>query len=287
MKKLLVILLVLAGLSAILFACGKTEPEEPTKPTEAQTTTGTTELWDNAAYEQWLQEQENPQKPPLTIEQNYYTKWDTRVPHLMAQDEENEAYLYGFSNTKAAGGSGAFLLYKESPCYLDWEYYHLHYSYPDMKVADFDGDGRQEIAFGIAVGGGTGVHPGRLTVVVPKPQRLKGFSDTDPLSWENYTHLGFDVYHFDPDDMRKQIDAVISVEDFRNEDGVFLRISDGKKTITGPPPMMATFEEHVRFSFEDGSIHMDAVAGSNWEVLADVEFKNGVFTLKNIVLQEF
>jgi len=268
MKKLLAMVLVLAGLSAILFACEKAELEEPT-------TTGTTESLnepenqtseDRETYEQWLQRH----KGPLPIDDNY-SYWDPRMPHLMAQDAENEAYLYGFNNA-TFGGSGALLLYKGSPCYLDWDYYVLQYSYPDMKVADFDGDGKPEIALNILTGKGVGWSPERLIVVVPKP----------PVA----EHIHFDVYYFDPNDMRKQIDAVITVEEIHSEDGILVRVSDGKKTVTEPAYAMASFEEHVRFSFEDDRIHMRAFASNNGNVTADVQFKNGMFTLKNIALHE-
>jgi len=274
----------LAGLLAMLFcACGAGEPiEQPTSESEIER-----EVREGQeAYEQWSQEHKEALERPLTIADDSYYYWDSRMPYLIAQDAENDAYLYGFSNF-TFGGSGAVLLYKGFPAFLNWDYYCMQYSFPEMKVADFDGCGRDEIAFSILVGKGTGWHPGRLTVVVPKPQIERNYDNGEPPSWEHYTHLGFDVYYFDAADMRKQIDRVITFKEIRGEDEILLTFSDGKKTFSGPPYMGGTFEEHVDFLFDDdGSIYMSAIAGSNCYVNARVNFSNGTFTLTNIALEE-
>ena len=259
---------VLAGLLMLLCACGAGERED--------------EITQVTVPEEPTSWEEPTSVEVLSLAENYWISWDKRQPNLMAQDAEHEAYLYGFIN-----GRGAVLLYKSHPCYLDWECYVLKYGYPAMKVADFDGCGREEIAIPIQTGWGTGYHPERLYIIKPKPC-LESWKTEETPSWENYDYLDFTVYDFGPMDMRAQIDEVVTFEETRGDDGIIHTFSDGKKTISGPPLFVgASFEGYVSFSFDDdGSIYMSAVAGSNCGVTAKVQFKDGRFTLIDIALGE-
>jgi len=92
-------------------------------------------------------------------------------------------------------------------------------------------------------------------------------------------------YHFEPNDMREQINQVITTKEVRDEHGLLWTVSDGKKTIT-EYLLSWVFENAVRFIFDEEGIHIKAYATSYSYVAADVQFKDGTFSLKNIMLHE-
>jgi len=253
---------------------------------------------------------------PLSVADSFY-EWDQRQPLLIAQDEDNHLYLYGlpgygwgnervvliwYDPTKTRyGESGS---YHGESAYFEWNYFTPHGDVPVMKVFDADGDGEKEVIVKTHAGTGTGVRIYDLHVVelIPRKERWDEREQAwvwEDVSWEDtYERVVFEDHFFAPEDIQAQMDKAISYVIDAGEGKIIL--TDGKAQIIRDLPFISQGNEShkldmtnlIDFSFKESSISLEAGIGYQQDgaclgtIIANVNYKNGAFTLTDISLSE-
>lgn len=85
---------------------------------------------------------------------------DPQDIYLLAQLVEDDIYLYGMNDN-----AHVLLRQGEQRALLEWQYLTPRLILPEMKFADFDGDGGKELAVILYTGSGTGISIEELHIV--------------------------------------------------------------------------------------------------------------------------
>ena len=196
---------------------------------------------------------------------------------LIASIPEKEIFLYGIKPN-----SGVILKSGDRSFYYDWAYLTPRFILPEIFLNDFDKDDQEELAVILYIGSGTGVSVEELHII------------------EISEDENFKDYLFKQDDYLSQIDKLVEFKSFTKnnkttaeliiDEKVYpLNLDEQEKdnSISG-----TVFSNIVRFSVDDGKINAEFGVGIGYDSFptpvpvgtlhADVLFRDGEFTLKNI-----
>ncbi|NLD48419.1 MAG: hypothetical protein GX660_14720 [Clostridiaceae bacterium] len=217
-----------------------------------------------------------------SVEKAVYTEDDDNFKSwLLAQIPEKDIFLYAQEN-------GVTLHVRDKEHYYEWLYMTPRGILPRMQVADYDGDGKEELSVILYIGSGTGVSVEELHIIEIS-------EETEILKdhmFSNYTEqlqkaIGFKTYNKDGEKMAEIMTPngtyTVSLEDYNEES--FGKIAEN-----------LFFGSIVRFGNDNGKLTAGFGAGVCYEkhvvpynigeVIADVEYKDGVFELKNYKFSE-
>lgn len=248
-KKMVLLLLCLAAAMTLLSGCGN----------EAKAV--------NGAMDIDLAELPKEMTDPMTWSD------DPEAIYLLGELPEDDIYLYGL-------GDKAHVLLRqgEQRALLDWAYITPRLILPEMKFADFDGDGSKELAVILYVGSGTGISVEELHMV----------------SWRGTEAV--DHLYRDADYQNQLAEQVKWSYDAENEKATLhcgyldVYLPEGANTHYAEVQGIADFGEQVSFELgEDGQIKAKFALGLrrpdratpdyHGVISADVTYRNGKFSM--------
>lgn len=201
------------------------------------------------------------------------------VGKVLAQIPDKGIYLYGEEN-------GVTLQVGEKEHYYEWLYMTPRGIEPRMSLADYDGDGKDELSIILYIGSGTGVSVEELHIIEIYDEQ--GSFNDNVFGYESYIEqmdkaIGYKMFTSEGRLMAEISTPVeaytVSLEAFDNED--FGKIDED-----------LCYGLIVSFSEEKGKLSAEFGVGITSEfvvspcyfgsVFGDVDYEDGVFKLKNL-----
>ncbi len=217
-----------------------------------------------------------------------------KVPLIAAIPDKN-IFLYGIKD------KGVILYYNNTGHFYDWNYMTPRFVLPRMELADFDRDGREELAVILYAGSGTGYSVEELHIVGVSENKV--LSD-DPKD-KNYLLPNkeyFKDYIFT--NYEEQLKKQIKLNTHKKGSLLMADVTVGKKvnsfelanTEDDIDNNNIVFGNIVGFEIKDKKILARFALGAIrksyaspdfiGEINSEVDFDSGVFTLKNLSFQK-
>ena len=217
-----------------------------------------------------------------------------KVPLIAAIPDKN-IFLYGIKD------KGVILYYNNTGHFYDWNYMTPRFVLPRMELADFDRDGREELAVILYAGSGTGYSVEELHIVGVSENKV--LSD-DPKD-KNYLLPNkeyFKDYIFT--NYEEQLKKQIKLNTHKKGSSLMADVTVGKKvnsfelanTEDDIDNNNIVFGNIVGFEIKDKKILARFALGAIrksyaspdfiGEINSEVDFDSGVFTLKNLSFQK-
>lgn len=217
-----------------------------------------------------------------------------KIPLIAAIPDKN-IFLYGIKD------NGVILYYNNTGHFYDWSYLTPRFILPRMELADFDRDGKEELAVILYVGSGTGYSVEELHIVEVSENKV--LSD-DPKD-ENYLVPNkeyFKDYVFT--NYEEQLKKLIKLKTHKKGGSLRADVTVGKKvtsfelanTVDDIDNNNIIFGNIAGFEFKDKKIQAQFALGAIrksyaspdfiGEINSEVDFAKGGFTLKNLSFQK-
>ncbi len=267
-----------------------TEPAAPTEPAaanESDTNININEISDVLK----LQQSVNGTK--------VISSWEEfeaqRFPLIAAIPDKN-VYLYAIRN------HGVILYYNNIGHFYDWNYLTPRFILPLMELADFDSDGKEELAIILYVGSGTGVSIQELHIVevsedeiISRDPKDKNYFVPNKEYFKDYIFANY----------AEQLKNQVKLHTTKKGSSLCAEVTVGKKVKSFKlenseddiDNKNISLEDIVRFEFEKGKIKAQFALGALrksyfgpdfiGEINAEVKYDKGGFLLQNLSFQEY
>ncbi|EMS73935.1 hypothetical protein [Ruminiclostridium cellobioparum] len=217
-----------------------------------------------------------------------------KIPMIAAIPDKN-IFLYGKKD------SGVILYCNSTGHFYNWDYLTPRFILPRMELADFDGDGREELAVILYTGSGTGYSVEELHMVKVSEKEVLS-DDPKDTSYLVPNKEYFKDYAFT--DYVEQLNKQVKLNTHKKGSSLLADVTVGKKvnsfelanTEDDIDNDNIGFGNMVGFEFKDKKILARFALGAIrksyaspdfiGEINSEVEFDSGVFTLKNLSFQK-
>jgi len=240
-------------------------------------------------------QQEKPQYTKLKVVESWEEYEASDLP-LISAIPDKKIYLY------AIKPKGVVLYFEGKGHYYNWEYMTPRFILPEIKVGDYDKDGKDELSIIPYVGAGTGYSVEDLHIIELSEREILSNDPTDKNYFVPNPEYFKDNF-YKPDDYVKQINKLVTLKTYYKENGELtgnvmtgeesheislkgLQSGSNQVTVTG-----LYFGDIVEFDAEADKLTVKMAVGVTTqsravpyyvgEIHADENYKAGNFTMSN------